>query len=357
MKVAPIMEELNRSGFEQVLVHTGQHYDYKMSRLFFDELGLPRPHINLEVGSGTHAVQTGEIMKNIEPVFIREKPDIVLVVGDVNSTLACALTACKLKIPVAHVEAGLRSFDRSMPEEINRVLTDAISDLLFTSEECAEMNLKREGISQEKIFFIGNTMIDTLMKYREKARSMPVTLNGFDIRSKPYGVMTLHRPSNVENKENLYNIMQAVGSIAQEMPIIFPVHPRTFKGIKNHNLDKLFSNPYSRIERGMYAIDPLGYLEFLCLMMHAKIMFTDSGGIQEETTFLDVPCITLRNNTERPVTLSHGSNILTGPYKDKIVEGAHKWLNGYKRRKEKPQFWDGKAAQRIARHLIRHFEQ
>lgn len=351
MKIGPIAEEMEKADFEQILVHTGQHYDYKMSKLFFSELGLPRPHINLSVGSGSHAMQTGEIMKRVENIFLDERPSLVLVVGDVNSTLACALTASKLGIPVAHVEAGLRSFDRSMPEEINRLLTDVLADYLFITEDSAAVNLEREGIKQEKIFFVGNTMIDTLMKFKEKAGEIPVLINGIDVKKQSYGVLTMHRPCNVENERNLKNILKALKEISMNIPIIFPAHPRTLKQIKRIGLMNYFSDISSGVKRGIYAIDPLGYLEFLSLITGSKIVFTDSGGIQEETTVLNIPCITLRDNTERPVTVRIGSNILVGADRGKIVHEAEKSLNGSKKGGQVPRLWDGKAAKRIVKIL------
>jgi UDP-N-acetylglucosamine 2-epimerase (non-hydrolysing) len=351
MKIAPIIEEMEKVGFDQILVHTGQHYDYQMSKLFFDELELPRPHIDLGVGSGTHAEQTGEIMKRIEPIFVKEAPDLVLVVGDVNSTLACALTASKMGIPVAHVEAGLRSFDRSMPEEINRILTDAISTYLFVTEHSGLVNLINEGIPKEKIFFVGNTMIDTLLKHKKRAE-MISPLNGVNIKGRSYGVLTLHRPSNVENRENMKNIFEALTDISHDIPIIFPVHPRTLKQIETFGLSGLLSEITSEIKTGIYMIEPLGYLQFLSLMIGAKIVFTDSGGIQEETTVLGIPCITLRENTERPITLTSGTNILVGANKDRILRAAKEGLNGFESDKQIPVFWDGKAAKRIVKILV-----
>lgn len=359
MKIGPIAEEMEKANFEQILVHTGQHYDYKMSKLFFNELGLPKPHINLSVGSGSHAMQTGEIMKRVEDIFLDEKPSLVMVVGDVNSTLACALTASKLGIPVAHVEAGLRSFDRSMPEEINRVLTDVLADYLFITEDSAAVNLEREGIKQEKIFFVGNTMIDTLIKFKEKAGKIPVLINGIDVKKQSYGVLTMHRPCNVENERNLKNILKALKEISINIPIVFPAHPRTLKQIKHLGLipptpplirggRRGFLN---QITSGIHMIEPLGYLEFLSLMTGSKIVFTDSGGIQEETTVLNIPCITLRDNTERPVTVSIGSNVLVGADRGKIVHEAEKSLNGSKKSRQVPRFWDGKAAKRIVKVL------
>ena len=335
-----------------MLVHTGQHYDNKMSKLFFDDLHLPKPDINLGVGSGSHAEQTGEIMKRAEAVFIKEKPDLILVVGDVNSTLACALTASKLGIRVAHVEAGLRSFDRSMPEEINRILTDAISDYLFVSEESGVVNLRKEGITKEKIFFVGNTMIDTLLQHKAKARVIS-PLNGIYLKRQPYAVLTLHRPNNVDNKNNLKNILETLREISFDMPIMFPVHPRTLEQIKKFGFENLLSDIIGGIKAGIYRVEPLGYLKFLNLMMNAKMVFTDSGGIQEETTVLGIPCITLRENTERPVTLTSGTNVLVGINRDKIIRETRKRLNGFESDKQTPKFWDGKAAKRIVKILIK----
>ena len=352
IKIAPLVKEMEKAGLEQMLVHTGQHYDNKMSKLFFDDLHLPKPDINLGVGSGSHAEQTGEIMKRAEAVFIKEKPDLVLVVGDVNSTLACALTASKLGIRVAHVEAGLRSFDRSMPEEINRILTDAISDYLFVSEESGVVNLRNEGITKEKIFFVGNTMIDTLLQHKAKARVIS-PLNGIYLKHQPYAVLTLHRPNNVDNKNNLKNILETLREISFEMPIMFPVHPRTLEQIKNFGFENLLSDIIGGIKAGIYRVEPLGYLKFLNLMMNAKMVFTDSGGIQEETTVLGIPCITLRENTERPVTLTSGTNVLVGIDRDKIIRETRKRLNGFESDKQIPKFWDGKAAKRIVKILIK----
>lgn len=350
MKIAPIISEMKKAGFKQILVHTGQHYDHRMSKLFFDELGIPKPNLNLEVGSGSHALQTGEVMKRFEPVLIKEKPDIVVVVGDVNSTLACALTSVKLGIPVAHIESGLRSFDRSMPEEINRILTDAISEYLFVSEESGIMNLRKEGISKEKIFFVGNTMIDTLIKHREKAGRLS-TLNGIDIRHKSYAVLTLHRPGNTDNKKNLKNIVDALTKVSAKMPIIFPAHPRTLKQIELIGLKDRLSGISEGTAQGICITEPLGYIEFMSLMMGAKLVFTDSGGIQEETTVLGIPCITLRENTERPVTITSGTNVLVGADKDKIIREAEKRLKGFKQHGKRPHLWDGKAAGRIVKIL------
>ena len=346
MKMAPVVHEMKKQGLEQILVHTGQHYDHQMSKLFFDELDMPRPGVNLDVGSGPHGEQTGEIMKRIEPVLIDENPDLVIVAGDVNSTIACALTATKLGIPVAHVEAGLRSFDRSMPEEINRILTDAISDYLFVSEESAMVNLRNEGIAEDKIYFVGNTMIDTLLKHRQRAQQIR-PLNGLKSGTCPYGVLTLHRPGNVDTEEQLRNILEAMADIAQQTPVIFPAHPRTVKQIERFGLRAMFKNITEGVTSGMYMIEPLGYLQFLSLMSGARIVFTDSGGIQEETTVLGIPCITLRENTERPVTITSGTNVLAGRRKENIIESAKKALNGNRSIPVSPQYWDGRAAERI----------
>ena len=350
IKISPIVEKMKQAGFKQILLHTGQHYDFKMSRLFFNDLALSKPDINLGVGSGSHGEQTAEIMRRAEPIFWENKPDLVLVVGDVNSTLACALTASKMGIRVAHVEAGLRSFDRSMPEEINRVLTDAIADYLFVSEQSGMRNLRNEGIQDKKIFFVGNTMIDTLIKHRAKAEKITPIKNKF-IKSRLYGVLTLHRPNNVESEQTLRNILEALKIISEDIPIIFPVHPRTLKQIKTFRLINLLSDGKEEINRGINMIPPIGYLKFLSLMVGARIVFTDSGGIQEETTFLGIPCITLRENTERPVTLISGTNMLAGVEKNMIIEYARKALNGYQVKRRKPKLWDGRAAERIVKIL------
>lgn len=329
---------------DHIIVHTGQHYDEKMSKLFFDELEIPRPAYNLEVGSGSHAYQTAEIIKRLEPVVLQERPDFVLVVGDVNSTFAGAFVASKLEMKIIHVEAGLRSFDRSMPEEINRVLTDAISDLLFTTEQGAEENLIREGIAKDKIYFVGNVMIDTLLKHKEKSDHSTI-LKQLDIKPHKYGVVTLHRPSNVDNRENLKNILDALKEIDRDLPIIFPVHPRTREKIIEFGIDRL---------KGIIIIEPLGYLDFLKLMKESRIVFTDSGGIQEETTVLRIPCITLRENTERPVTITSGTNVLVGTDKGKIIREAQQRLNSHRCEYSIPPLWDGKAAERIVNVIIKH---
>jgi len=368
MKIAPLIDAIkdyNRvteKPIQYFLVHTGQHYDEKMSKLFFDELEIPKPDIDLGVGSGSHAEQTAEIIKKFEKVCAEEKPTHVLVVGDVNSTIACALVASKMNIKVIHVEAGLRSFDRSMPEEINRILTDAISDYLFITEQSAEENLLREGVGKEKIFFTGNVMIDTLLKHQQKAEHSPI-LERLGLRNGaseclPYCVLTLHRPSNVDDEQIFRNILEALIEISRQAPIIFPVHPRTMSRINAFKLGEHFIQNPARIERGaaIYCIEPLGYLDFLSLMSHARVVLTDSGGIQEETTVLGVSCITIRENTERPVTVTNGTNHLVGTRRSEIIkaavsviqEGSHRGVE-----KRIPPLWDGKAAQRIVSELVR----
>jgi UDP-N-acetylglucosamine 2-epimerase (non-hydrolysing) len=318
MKIAPIMEEMAKypEQFQQVLVHTGQHYDVNMSRIFFEELGIPRPDLYLGVGSGSHAEQTARIMVEFEKVVSGERPDLVVVVGDVNSTMACAIVAAKLWVPVAHVEAGLRSFDRRMPEEINRVVTDALSDYLFTTCQDANENLRQEGIPEEKIFFVGNVMIDTLLKHKEQASALAVP-GQYGLEPGKYAVVTLHRPSNVDEPTVLKGILETLGEIAKRLPVIFPAHPRTQERIREFGLGDLVQSPKLPVTRSSgeeqeskaWLMEPLGYLEFLGLMADAGLVLTDSGGIQEETTILGVPCLTLRENTERPITVTEGTNL------------------------------------------------
>ncbi|AJF07963.1 non-hydrolyzing UDP-N-acetylglucosamine 2-epimerase [Geoalkalibacter subterraneus] len=339
MKIAPIIDELKSRNIDYVLVHTGQHYDEKMSQFFFVDLGMPKPHVDLGVGSGSHAKQTGEVLMRIEPIMEQEQPDVVVVVGDVNSTLAATLAAAKLGIPVAHVEAGLRSFDRSMPEEINRLMTDSVADYLFTTEELAGEHLRREGIDDEKIFFVGNTMIDSLFKHVKRADESKI-LDQLGVAPKKYGVVTLHRPSNVDQPESLRGILEALSTIARDLPLVFPIHPRTRKRISEFGLDSL-------LEQGFILSEPLGYLDFLRLNKDARLVLTDSGGIQEETTVLGVPCITLRYNTERPITVTAGTNQLVGADKQQILAAALKVLSGEAEKKQIPPLWDGQAAKRI----------
>jgi len=351
MKIAPLVKEMvNFPEITPLIVHTGQHYDREMSRLFFEELGIPEPDINLEVGSGSHATQTADIMKRFERVVLEQEPHLVVVVGDVNSTLACALVSVKLRIRVAHVEAGLRSFDRTMPEEINRVLADAVSDLLFTTEESANENLKREGIPEEKIFYVGNVMVDTLLGFKDKARSLKTLENlGLDNGINSYALLTLHRPSNVDDRRTLRDTLDALKLVADTTPILFPCHPRTRKKVEEFNLMRFFGG---REGRGIYLLNPMSYLEFLSLMLDAKLVFTDSGGIQEETTVLGIPCLTLRDNTERPVTVREGTNVIVGNSRAKLLEESHKVLRSPAVRRQIPRMWDGKAAQRIVEILI-----
>ncbi|HEY4706117.1 MAG TPA: UDP-N-acetylglucosamine 2-epimerase (non-hydrolyzing) [Thermodesulfobacteriota bacterium] len=347
MKIAPITDELKKMGVAHKMVHTGQHYDYRMARLFFEDLGLPKPDINLNVGSGTHAVQTAEVMTRLDPVLSSESPSLVIVVGDVNSTMAATITAVKRGIPVAHVEAGLRSFDRTMPEEINRMLTDSIADMHFTTEQSANDNLVREGIDPSRIVFVGNTMIDTLLKHVDRASTSPI-LEDLGIRPREYGVATLHRPSNVDSRENLESILAALNEIAVDLPVIFPAHPRTKKLIADFNLGHLVMEAAENRHSGVHMIEPLGYLDFLKLMREARIVFTDSGGIQEETTVLELPCLTLRENTERPITITAGTNTLVGTDRNKIVTEARRRLDqGFVHLDARPPLWDGRAAERI----------
>jgi len=346
MKIAPIMAafESGPHALPARLLHTGQHYDEAMNHQFFEELGIPRPHINLEVGSSSHAVQTAEIMRRFEPVLDAEQPAAVLVVGDVNSTIACALVASKKGIPVIHVEAGLRSYDRAMPEEINRVLTDQISDLLFITERSARANLLREGIADERIHFVGNVMIDTLHHNLKRAVPAAQTL-GHAVPDAGYAVLTLHRPSNVDHADVLQSLLETVNEIARRIPVVFPLHPRTRAQIEKHGLGRLLDNP------SLTTLPPLGYLQMLGLMQQARLVLTDSGGIQEETTALGVPCITLRHNTERPITVDEGTNTVVGQDRDKILAAFDAVLDGSGKAGRIPEFWDGQASQRIAAFL------
>ncbi len=352
MKIAPIMQALATSSvLEGYLVHTGQHYDQAMKHSFFDQLGIPEPHVDLEVGSGTHAVQTAEIMKRFEPVLDRQRPDAVLVVGDVNSTIACGLVAVKKHIPLVHVEAGLRSRDRRMPEEINRVLTDQISDLLFITERQARDNLLAEGIAPERIHFVGNVMIDTLRSNLARAVDPAQTLQAHpgarDWMDQGFALLTLHRPSNVDDPAVLRDLLHTIGGIAAELPVIFPVHPRTRKRIDEFGFSSLLED--ARI----LQLPPLEYLSLLGLMARARVVFTDSGGIQEETTALGVPCITLRENTERPITVEEGTNTVVGTDPQAIRAAFEAVMTGKGKGGRIPEFWDGKAAERIVTHLER----
>jgi len=345
MKIAPIMAEMHTHPheFQQILVHTGQHYDQNMSERFFAQLGMVQPDEFLGVGSGTHGEQTGRVMLTFEPVLLKHRPDWVFVVGDVNSTLACALVAAKLSIPVAHVEAGLRSGDRTMPEEINRLITDQIADLLFTHSREADENLLREGIAPEKIHFVGNVMIDSLTKMLPAARELQV-LADLGLCPRQYVLATFHRPSNVDDPSDLSELFSALNTISETLPVIFPVHPRTRQRIALRDIRRLNS--------GLRLLEPLGYLEFLALMNSAALVLTDSGGVQEETTFLGVPCLTVRPSTERPVTLSHGTNRLVASDRTSIVDAFRAALCGAGKNGSRPELWDGGTAKRIIKVLI-----
>lgn len=347
MKIAPIQRqmELYNSQFEPILVHTGQHYDERMSKLFFEDLNLPQPDVYLGVGSGTHAEQTAKIMIEFEKVCLELKPDLVLVVGDVNSTAACSMVASKLWIPIAHVEAGLRSFDRRMPEEINRLITDTLSHYLFTTEQSGMDNLLREGIDPSRIHFVGNIMIDSLIHFLEKARKSSV-LDELKLTAGEFALVTLHRPSNVDNPENLRKILTAFEHIQKKIPIVFPVHPRTEKNIKNFGLEERVKSL-----KNLKLIPPVGYLDFLQLEQSCKFVLTDSGGIQEETTYLGIPCLTLRENTERPVTQKLGTNEIVGNDTEKIINNSEKILAGEWKNGQIPPLWDGKTAERIVKIL------
>ncbi|MFH1954129.1 MAG: UDP-N-acetylglucosamine 2-epimerase (non-hydrolyzing) [Pseudomonadota bacterium] len=380
MKAAPVMAALaKRDSVSQLLVHTGQHYDANMSEVFFNQLGMPKPDINLKVGSGSHAVQTAQIMMRMEEVLGNENPDLVLVYGDVNSTVAAALVCAKLLIPVGHVEAGLRSFDRTMPEEINRLLTDQIADLLFTPSKDGDENLLREGVAREKIHLVGNVMIDTLIRLQElatdghrltqingrkkaqRAQKQKKQLLAADGRrwtqmlqeDENYALVTLHRPSNVDEPGMLTEIMKTLEEISRDLPVIFPIHPRTQKRMSDVDPVKYASHctgqgfRMSEKEK-LYLIDPLGYIAFLSLQRNATVVITDSGGIQEETTYLGVPCLTLRENTERPITVDVGTNILIGQDMERLKDEVHRILNGNGKKGSIPPLWDGKSGKRIA---------
>jgi UDP-N-acetylglucosamine 2-epimerase (non-hydrolysing) len=368
---------------QSVLIHTGQHYDEAMSDRFFFDLNIPKPDVHLGVGSGSHASQTAEIMKRFEEVLLREKPDVLVVVGDVNSTLACALVAAKISYDVngtrplvVHVEAGLRSFDRDMPEEINRILTDHVADLLFVTEESGLQNLREEGIPDEKIHFVGNTMIDSLLAFKGKADSSTI-LDRLGLRGRdsnhgstsstvPYALLTLHRPSNVDQRGTFQNVLEGLEELSNSCPVIFPAHPRTQKKIAEFGLERFFSTKNgcqgsetlrsTRANGRIQMIEPLGYLDFMCLMAHAAVVVTDSGGIQEETTCLGVPCVTVRDNTERPVTVKVGTNILAGTHKEGIRQATRRQLES-KAAGSVPEGWDGRSAQRILQAICRAIDK
>lgn len=382
MKIAAICDaitEFNRlspgESIQHILVHTGQHYDANMSDSFFNDLELPKPDISLGVGSGSHSVQTAKIMERFESVVLNERPHLVMVVGDVNSTVACALVTTKTLcagnpggrdfIPkLAHIEAGLRSFDRTMPEEINRIVTDSVSDYLFTTEDSANENLLREGVPAEKIFFVGNVMIDTLLRHRAKAAESTI-LQDLQLAepqaTKPYAILTLHRPTNVDDERVFSRMLQAFLAISQRMPVIFPAHPRTLKRIQEADLGDYFVDHFVQGPEPWDArvrirlIPPLGYLDFLHLMSNAKVVLTDSGGVQEETTILGVPCITLRENTERPVTVNQGSNVLVGSGPENIMKEFNRVYRAVRGSQRSPRYWDGNAARRIVKILAKEF--
>ena len=359
MKMAPILRAFaaHVPPMPALLVHTGQHYDRNMSDRLFEDLRLPQPDINLEVGSGTHAVQTAEVMRRFEPVLDERRPSAVLVVGDVNSTLACTLVAVKKGVPVVHVEAGLRSYDRAMPEEINRLLTDQVADRLYTTERSAEANLLREGIAAERVCFVGNVMIDSLLDNKAQARDKDLTLrqHGLDpaILAHPegYGVVTLHRPSNVDDAASLRAIVGVLAEVATQLPLVFVLHPRTQAKLEAFGLAGLLD------PRRIATLPPQGYLEMLGLMAPATLVLTDSGGLQEETTALGVPCLTMRENTERPITVEEGTNTMVGADRDAILRGVAEILAGRGKRGRVPELWDGRAAQRIAEDLSRWLQK
>ena len=343
MKAAPVYRALAERGHDQTLVHTGQHYDALMSDVFFKGLEIPDPDESLNVGSGSHAQQTAAIMSRFEPVVLARKPDIVLVYGDVNSTVAAALVCAKLGICVGHVESGLRSFDRSMPEEINRLVTDQLADFLFTPSIDGDENLAREGIAKGKIFLVGNVMIDTLIRFLPKADEVFPQIKK-ELSLDAYGLITLHRPSNVDDESVFLPMLSAIDSLSRELPLVFPVHPRT---------QQKWSAQLEQCNPNLRAIAPLGYLEFLALQKNAKVVITDSGGIQEETTYLGTPCLTLRENTERPITVSLGTNVLIGRDWELLREQFHAALRKSGKEARRPPLWDGKAAERIAAILTR----
>ncbi|MFW9784979.1 MAG: non-hydrolyzing UDP-N-acetylglucosamine 2-epimerase [Candidatus Heimdallarchaeota archaeon] len=345
MKIAPLIHELIKKQVPYTLVHTGQHYDTNMSKVFFDDLKIPLPDYYLNVGSASHAVQTAKIMIEFEKFILKERPMIVVVVGDVNSTIACALVAKKLGIKIAHVEAGLRSFDQTMPEEINRILTDQLSDFLFITEESAMVNLINEGINPDKIFFVGNVMIDTLIKNLEKANKINV-LSKFKLENKNFALVTFHRPSNVDQKEDLQRILEILGYLQEKLTIFFPIHPRTKKNIDKFKLGEFIKN------KNIILSEPISYLDFLSLMNKSRMLLTDSGGIQEEASYLRVPILTVRNNTERPITIDKGTNTLVGKNLEEIKVLTGDILNGRYKKGEDIEKWDGHSAERIIKILI-----
>lgn len=345
VKIAPIVDEMKtrRDHIQQVLVHTGQHYDDAMSEAFFRDLEIPKADINLGIGSGSHTQQTAGVMLAFEPVVEREKPDWVVVTGDVNSTFACAFVACRCGIRVAHVEAGLRSFDRTMPEEFNRILTDQLSDLLLTPSGDADENLAREGIPKDRIVRVGNVMIDSLLRALSKTKNS-LALERLHLKPREYAVVTMHRPSNVDDPIVLAELIKALEIVSEQLPVIIPLHPRT-----RANLSRFGINPLSQV----HVIEPLGYLDFLALLSQARLALTDSGGIQEETTVLGIPCLTMRENTERPVTVTHGTNVIVGRDPQRIIDEARAALaRSPDTNHTTPELWDGRAAKRIVDALL-----
>ncbi len=342
MKAAPLIKHIreHEPNMETILIHTGQHYDRQLSELFFEQLEMPKPDIFLGIGSASHAEQTAKIMMCLEKSFMELKPDLVVVFGDVNSTMAAAIVAAKLCIKIAHVESGLRSFDQTMPEEINRIVTDRLSDYLFVTEVSGIRNLKNEGVTSDKIFFTGNIMIDSLINNLEKSNSSRI-LKDLSLEPQRYATLTLHRPSNVDDMDVLTGMFRVMTVMSEKMPVVFPCHPRTKKRIEEFGLSNKMSNGNVRV------IEPLGYLDFLKLQSSSRIVLTDSGGVQEETTYLKIPCVTMRENTERPITVDVGSNVLCGSNPDRIIDAATAILNGPEKKSEIPKFWDGQTSNRI----------
>lgn len=348
MKIAPLMREFGKhKKIKTLLVHTGQHYDFQMSEVFFQELKIPTPDIHLNVKAGSHAIQTAEIMAAFEPVVLKHQPDLLIVVGDVTSTIACSLVAAKLKVKIAHVEAGLRSFDRTMPEEINRILTDAISDYLFVSEKSGLQNLKAEGVAAKRVYFVGNIMIDTLLSNLKSVEKSTV-LQTHSLLGQEFCVLTLHRPSNVDSKAALFEILNILKDISKKVKIVWPIHPRTKSKIKACGLAEQFDQCTE-----MQMIEPLGYLDFIKLIKASRFVLTDSGGIQEETTVLKVPCLTMRENTERPSTIEEGTNILVGRNRSQILKQMNRILEQKSQKGKIPRYWDGRTAERIVRILLK----
>jgi len=342
MKIAPIHAELKRRGISQILLHTGQHYDENMSKVFFDDLGMPQPDIYLGIGSGSHATQTAKVMVEFEKVCNEHNPSMVIVVGDVNSTVACSMVCAKEWIPCAHVEAGLRSFDREMPEEINRLITDAIADYLLTPSPDGDENLRNEGVSEERIKRVGNVMIDSLFNNLERSKNSTIH-SDLNIEKGNYGVLTLHRPSNVDEKDAFTGIISALEEIGSRIPLVFPLHPRTKNRAEQFGLTtRLESIP------NIVLTGPAGYLDFVALMAESKLVLTDSGGLQEETTALGIPCLTLRENTERPITVTEGTNTIVGNDPQVIIDAANEILENGGKAGRIPELWDGKTAERIA---------